>query len=178
MASLLSAVAPPPAPTLGFFESTELFFELGEDGVSRFRELNNEQLQELEEVDKTLEESREFRVGATSTLARLDLHLNEYRRAMILRFRLENKVDELLSQDSRTPDNDQLFFPNNLEQMYDNIRWYLTIICPKLRPRKKEGVVKLPTLVSRRWSMLHWLKMYLDWSPNYKQLQAKTNQAL
>lgn len=136
MSSLLSAVAPPPVQTMNFLESAELFFEIGDDGVSRLRELNDEQLEQLEDADRTLEESKDFRIGAGSTLARLDLHLTEYRHTMILRFRLENRLDELLCQDSRMPDNDHLFFPNNLEQMYENIGWYLTVICPRIRPRK------------------------------------------
>lgn len=64
MPSLLSSVAPPPARMKTYLESSELLFEVGDDGVSRLRELTDEQVKDLQAADEALTESRDLGVGA------------------------------------------------------------------------------------------------------------------
>ncbi|KAK3717424.1 hypothetical protein LTR37_005814 [Vermiconidia calcicola] len=178
--SLATAMPAPPPLKPTFLESAASFFETDDNGVIHLRELDDNQLEELEEADRTLTESAEFRIGAASTHDRLDRHLLEYRQSMIIRFKFEQKDDQLNTQDPKTNANDSLFFPrDNNDQVYANVGWYLTWVSRRLRPRdRKDKAIKLPTLASRRWSMLHWMKVYLDHAPNYRTLQAKTNKAL
>lgn len=161
--SLATAMPAPPPLKPTFLESAASFFETDDNGVIHLRELDDNQLEELEEADRTLTESAEFRIGAASTHDRLDRHLLEYRQSMIIRFKFEQKDDQLNTQDPKTNANDSLFFPrDNNDQVYANVGWYLTWVSRRLEPRdRKDKAIKLPTLASRRWSMLHWMKVRL-----------------
>ena len=109
------ATKPPPvvASRPNFLESAADFFETGEDGAIRLRELTDDQLQQLEAADQTLTESHDFRMGAAATIDRLDRHLLKYRHAMNIRFKFENKLHELATMDPRSQDNDHMFFPKD-----------------------------------------------------------------
>ncbi|KAK4954833.1 hypothetical protein LTR10_007025 [Elasticomyces elasticus] len=171
--------APPPLRVV-LLESALDFFDTDEYGVARLKDLNDHQLEQLAETSKTVQESQSFRPGAASTHSRLDRHLREYRLAMILSWRLQGRQHELLTEDANQNDNDPLFFPNdNIDQIYANIAFYITFVCPRIKARKSsDKAIKLGTLTSRRWSILHWLRIFLEKPPNYRRLQAKTNPAL
>lgn len=118
MATNLAARPPPSALRPNFLESAAEFFEMDEEGNTRLRDLSDDQLQQLEAADQTLTESYNFRMEAAGTIDRLDRHLLEYRNAMIIRFKFENKLHELNSADPRSQDNDHIFFPKgNPEQV-------------------------------------------------------------
>jgi hypothetical protein len=175
----IAAAAGPPSRVSNLLESTSSFFETGDDGVVRLRDLDANQLEQLEQAQQTLSESANFRPGAKGTHAQLDLHLREYRRSMILWFTMQKRADELQSQNDLEDANDQLFFPQNAAQMFANIEWYLTFICPALRPRSRaDDRISIRTLTTRRWSMIHWMNIHLDHPPSYSKLQAMTNRAL
>ncbi|KAK4951039.1 hypothetical protein LTR10_011032 [Elasticomyces elasticus] len=182
MSSLLASLGPPPEVRVPFLESSAKFFFQDDAGVSRLNpDFSPEQLAGLANTNKVLEESKSFRPGAVTTHKKLDRHLREYRRAMLIAFKQQGRQAELLTEDDNEAANDRLFFPGDLNQMYAYIAFYLTFICPALcarSPTANHRRVTLSTLASRRWSLLHWMKMNLENPPNYRSLQAKTNAAL
>ncbi|KAK5702459.1 hypothetical protein LTR17_022292 [Elasticomyces elasticus] len=179
MTSVLAQLRRPLPKQAHFLESSSDFF-IVENGVTKLRELTEEETAQLAETSRVAEKNRDFRTGSVTTHERLDRHLREYRRCMIFNFALQNRKHELLTEDDSESDNDRIFFPNdNLDQIYANIGFYFTYICPRLKARSnKDSVVKISTLAVRRWSMLYWMKMYLDNPPGFRRLQAKTNPAL
>ncbi|KAK5729971.1 hypothetical protein LTR17_011488 [Elasticomyces elasticus] len=180
MAHLIVDLTPPRRPGVNFLESTADIFYEDDDGITQMRDLTEEQEEEIDETSRVVEENKSFRTGAVTTHKRLDRHLREYRRCMMIAFARQGRKHELLTQDDNEPDNDPIFFPSNkIEQIYANFAFYITYICPRLRPRNnKDKAVKMPTLASRRWSLLHWIKMYVPDPPTYRRLQAKTNPAM
>ncbi|KAG9694097.1 hypothetical protein KCU95_g10051, partial [Aureobasidium melanogenum] len=174
----MSGLAPPPARRQTLTEFFEGFFE-NDDGTTSILQLDDERLAQIEEIERTVGESAGFRVGAASTLTRHDRHLGEYRNTCILQFIKEGRQSELIIKNNRGPENDPLFFPEDREAFWKLVKIYLTWMMKQVQPRNSTDTrPRLATIANRRWSILHWARVYMTSPPTFRTLQAKTNSAL
>lgn len=177
----MSGLAPPIVTrrqTLNdYFEG---FFEKAADGTLGIaKEITGAKLAEIDEIERTVGESDGFRVGAASTHARQERHLGEYRTTCILHFIKNGRHGELKIKNNQGPENDPLFFPDDREEFWKLLRFYLTWMAKQVSPRSSTDTrPRLATITNRRWSILHWTRVYMKSPPNFRSLQAHTNAAL
>ncbi|THY25782.1 hypothetical protein D6D01_04897 [Aureobasidium pullulans] len=161
------------------------FYNFDDDGELVLQELDESQQAKLETLELDQEDAKLFRTGAASTHNKLDRHLVEYRKACVNRLRHQKLINneimtELVNTKFLTTQYDaELFFPADRKKLFSLFNYYLTVMAMVLKPRSlADDRPRLATITSRRWSLLHWAKAYLENPPNFRVLQARTNAAL
>ncbi|KAI5197559.1 hypothetical protein E4T38_07921 [Aureobasidium subglaciale] len=181
----MATLPPPRAPRQSAMDFFDSFYEFDDQGQLVLQDLTEEQQTSLENFEITLEESKTFRPGAASTHNKFDRHLIEYRKACVNRLRSQHRIDNNVLQElvdtkfMSTQYDQELFFPSDRKELYSLFNYYLTVMAAVLKPRSNaDDRPRLTTLTSRRWSLLHWAKVYLEDPPNSRVLQVRTNAAL
>jgi hypothetical protein len=174
----MSGLAPPPARRQSLNDFFEGFFE-DQDDTTGIVQLNDEQLARIDEIEQTVGDSDGYIVGAASTAARHDRHLGEYRNTCILQFIKEGRQSELIIKNNLGPENDSMFFPEDRDAFWKLVKIYLTWMSKQVQPRSSTDTKpRLATIANRRWSILHWARVYMKSPPTFRALQAHTNKAL
>ncbi|EME77334.1 uncharacterized protein MYCFIDRAFT_179910 [Pseudocercospora fijiensis CIRAD86] len=176
----ISMLAPPRARAPGLSEYLREQFDELEDGTTELVEMTEEQQKDMEDRERVMIESEDFRLESPSYQVRLDKHLWEYRAATMIYIRHLGEEDSLVTRDSLSSANDHIFFPEDMDRLFEYCKHYFIWAVQRIRPLRKVDVSpRLATIISRRWSLRHWIKNKLgNKAPNYRTYHSKTNKSL
>lgn len=141
------------------------------------KDLTEKELDELDALDIATEESKQFRVGAKSTIWRQDMHLLDFRRVMIVQAKRQDALGQLVTEDPASDANDEIFFAP--DRFLDHSRLYLIHCVRNTRPRRlRDQRPGIAAIMARRSSMCFWMHKKMEEPvPSWK-FMAATDQAI
>jgi hypothetical protein len=116
----------PPEPKKSLRGQQDQFFARNDDGdLELGDDFDDALLDDFDDALETLEQSKHWELRSQQTILVRTCILQEYRKACLVLSKRLGRESELLSWSVESPLNDELFFPENVDEMFRYKSCYL-----------------------------------------------------